>query len=424
MSSAIVQDQPSLVETESVESDLSDVPLQSDLLREAKSVHVVRTVTFDEEDTTCSSVDSGTTSTTTPSVELDPSSQDEAFIRFKAVAATRIGEYMSSSSDDDDSLADFQQWSLDDFELVQKLGQGGVATVYEAQEKISGYHVALKAQKTEDYLADGEIDIHESLRHENIVKFYDYFYSDSFFGKMAVPKEKDSYALPGRRYVYTILELCRRGSLYDIITRQPKGRLTDEAQAAAWIKSAMVAIQHMHSLGILHCDVKTANFVLSGSGLLKVTDFGFSQRQGEGVDKEVEGGSLLYMAPEHLIAWRDEQMTSDLQTGVDVYGLGAVLFELLVGELPYVILEEVEEGLSLEEAVEDLVSCWDDCEFKPHVTVLHSLNAETELPTPNFPEYISAEAQDLLRCLLHSSPRERISLEDALSHPWIEKFAA
>jgi serine/threonine protein kinase len=387
-------------------------------------------VTLEDEEivdvhTTCHD---NTTISTSSTCSVEDTKVDLARVRFEAIAATRVGEYIASSfsdNDDDEDKEDIRQWSLDDFEILQKLGEGGVATVYEAKEITSGYHVALKAQTTEDGLADMEIGIHQELRHPNIVGFLDYFFSDSFFGKVATTSDTndgDNSALPGRRYVYSILEICRGGSLYDVITRQPQGRLSDEALAARWMKSAIEGIQYMHALGILHCDVKTANFVIGESNVLKVTDFGFSVRVEEGSEEEVEGGSLLYMAPEHLIAWRDGHACNTLQESVDVYGLGCVLFEVLVGELPYAILEEIEEGETLEEAMEDLVSCWDDCEFRPHVTVLESIDENTVLPLPVFPDFVSLEAQDLLKQLLHSNPSERITLHDALEHPWFLQF--
>eukprot|EP00977_Amphora_coffeiformis_P025251 scaffold18870_cov181-Amphora_coffeaeformis.AAC.3 len=358
---------------------------------------IARVVTFDDEDDVEDKDDA----------ILGPDS-NASKMKFDAVAATRI----SHALDDDDSLADkYQQWSLDDFELIQKLGKGGAATVYEAREVQSGYCVALKAQKEDDGLAASEIDIHDSVRHTNIVEFHDYFYANSFFGINSTDI--------GERYVYSILELCRNGSLYDVVQQQPKCRVRSEQQAAIWIKGAMEALQYLHLHDILHCDVKTANFVIADDNVVKLTDFGFSVRLDE-VDSEVEGGSILYMAPEHLIAWRDGLDCDILDEKIDIYGLGVVLFEILVGDIPYAVLEEYDENEDSTYATEDLASCWEGCEYAPQIIDLPALQEDTRLPAPIFPNFVSTQAQDLLRSLLQSDPKERISLEDALCHPWIQ----
>lgn len=350
--------------------------------------------------------------------------------RFNAVAATRISQYYDDDEHDDGNVDNFIVWSLEeDFALIRKLGKGGAATVYEARQVQSGHHVALKAQCIDDGLAESEIDIHESIPpHDNIVSFYDFFYSDSYFGKQSPSKDETDWALPGRRFVYFILELCSNGSLYDVLPQKTKCRVENETQAAVWIQQAMHALQHVHAQDILHCDVKTANFVIASSNInqLKLTDFGFAVRKQdiENDDVDVDGGSILYMAPEHLIAWRDGLSMCSLDEGIDVYGLGAVLFEILVGEMPYVVLEEYDDGEDAAEAMEDLASCWDGCDLVPHVIDLPALtieNAKQLLPPPCFPEFVSDEVQDLICSMLQPLWDDLISLEQALRHPWIQK---
>lgn len=356
-------------------------------------------------------------STTTVSHD-DHIESDDAKTKFDAVAATRL----SVPLDDDDSLADeYQAWSLEDFVIGRKLGSGGAATVYEAREVQSGHHVALKVQKENDGLAASEIDIHGCV-HQNahIVGYYDHFYANCPLGDST--KEDDDGG--GERYVYMILELCGGGSLYDVVRQQPQCRVHNERQAATWIQGAMQALAYLHLHDIVHGDVKTANFLVchddeTDRRVVKLADFGFAVRLDE-VDTEVEGGSMLYMAPEHLMAWRDGLDCDLLDEKVDVYGLGVVLFELLVGEVPYVVLEDYSDDEDRAVTLADLVSCWQDCDYKPHIIDLPALDEGTQLAEPVFPEFVSDQAQDLLRALLHTDPHSRISLEEALSHPWIQ----
>ena len=239
---------------------------------------------------------------------------------------------------------------------------------------------------------------------------------------------------------------------------------------------------YLHSQDIIHCDIKPANWLVDGRGedaRLRLADFGMAVQTDA---REIVGGSPVYMAPEHLLAWRDLSDKFDHRT--DIYSLGVVLYEMLMGYLPYEVLEadsdaEVEpslslssgldysenqnnndgngnenngkvesvakalEGLSLvddgknherpsieEEQVENKetesssIDDDDDCGYPVlDLRKLNDVNSDQPfyIPPPIFIEEISEEAQDLIMRLMEPSASKRITLEEAKDHEWFQK---
>ena len=319
---------------------------------------------------------------------------------------------------EDDDDATFQEWSFDDFEFVRKLGSGGVASVICAKEKQSHYEVALKIQSDEgDTFC--EYDLHESMDHPNIVKMIDYFFSEKSLG----PKDLDNEINeedPVDKKIVMIMELCADGSLFDVIRDAPDGYL-DESQAATFLWDAINAIEHVHNKGIIHCDIKSLNFLVS-DGKLKLCDFGMSVRKEE---REIVGGSPMYMSWEHLKAWKF--MTDDFDERVDIYSLGIILYEMVLGYLPYEVIQDDNnedfdslldgfDKLGLDDSIED--------QFKSPVLDIRNLENDTEgepiyIPPPIFPDFISAECQDLMQRMAEPIVDDRITISEIKKHPWI-----
>jgi aurora kinase len=337
---------------------------------------------------------------------------------FQDVCATRVGELIDG---EDDSLI---EWSFDDFEYVRRLGQGGSASVVGAKEKQSGYEVALKIQPAgEDAIC--ELDIHEPLDHANIVKIMDYFFSDETFGPNQAEddcREPSSCSTQSSsRSLVMILEVCDGGSLFDVIRDCPNGFM-EEQQAASYFWNAVNAMDYVHNQDIIHCDVKSLNFLVHGR-TLKVCDFGMSVRKDE---REIVGGSPVYMSPEHLMAWR--HMSEDFDHRVDIYSLGVILFEMLVGYLPYEVLSNNADDDSLLADFDNLgLDDDEDDLFRMPVLDLRKLDDCTDnepfyMPPPIFPDSVSTEAQDLILSLMEPSRKERTSLSEVKRHPWILRY--
>ena len=115
----------------------------------------------------------------------------------------------------------------------------------------------------------------------------------------------------------------------------------DYVQAVVWIASWLAeGLEHAHERGVLHLDLKPANVLMADDGQPMLLDFNLSQPV-RGGHAEFVGGTLPYMAPENLAAYRHGVRGGDARG--DIYSLGVMLFELLTGQLPFPIREGVED---------------------------------------------------------------------------------
>ena len=111
-----------------------------------------------------------------------------------------------------------------------------------------------------------------------------------------------------------------------------RGGRSHHRQAARWVATIADAVEHAHQSGIIHRDLKPSNVLVGLGGLLKVADFGLAKLLDAQADVTRTGeslGTVQYMAPEQILG-----KTAGAAT--DVYGLGAILYELLTGRAPFV----------------------------------------------------------------------------------------
>jgi len=109
-------------------------------------------------------------------------------------------------------------------------------------------------------------------------------------------------------------------------------------QAAVWITARLAeALQHAHDRGILHRDIKPSNILLAADGQPMLLDFNLAQQARNAQAAATLGGTVAYMAPEHLraLAARDPALARLVDHRADIYSLGMVLFEMLAGESPF-----------------------------------------------------------------------------------------
>ncbi len=130
---------------------------------------------------------------------------------------------------------------------------------------------------------------------------------------------------------YFSMKLVEGGNLTSF-SRDPKGNAHAPSKIAHIVATIARAVHHAHRRGILHRDLKPANILLDDKGQPNITDFGLAKRV-EGTSGMTQSGAIVgtpgYMAPEQVRA--EKQLT----TGVDVYGLGAILYELLTSRPPF-----------------------------------------------------------------------------------------
>jgi serine/threonine protein kinase len=242
---------------------------------------------------------------------------------------------------------------LDDFDLVALLGQGQFARVFLARQRSMQRMVALKVSSCRA----AEAETLAQLDHPNIVRVYDQrFLPDRGVllvympylagGTLSDVLERVRATAPERRSGKTLLEtvdaaLERRGEL-----RPAASAARTEWAARSWPAAVCAlgaklaaALDYAHRRGVLHRDVKPANVLLSGEGEPFLADFNVgccSKVQGAG-PAAFFGGSLAYMAPEHLEAFNPDhpRPPESLDGRADVFGLAVTLWELLTGARPF-----------------------------------------------------------------------------------------
>ena len=205
---------------------------------------------------------------------------------------------------------------LDGRYLIQSLvGVGGMANVYRGVDEKNGNAIAVKVLK-EEFLDNEELVRrfkNESkaisiLDHPNIVKVYDVSVTD--------------------RLQYIVMEYVDGITLKEYL-KQRGGALTWK-ETVHFATQVLRALQHAHSKGIIHRDVKPQNIMLLADGSIKMMDFGiarFSRAQSQTVsDKAI--GSVHYISPEQAKGDRTDART-------DIYSVGVMLYEMLSGRLPF-----------------------------------------------------------------------------------------
>src|SRR5262249_43323559 len=112
----------------------------------------------------------------------------------------------------------------------------------------------------------------------------------------------------------------------------------DFHRTAAWVTARLAeALQHAHDRGVLHRDIKPSNVLIDRDGQPLLLDFNLAQDLNNEQARATVGGTVAYMAPEHLraLAARDPALARQVDQRADVYSLGMVLFEMLAGESPF-----------------------------------------------------------------------------------------
>lgn len=202
------------------------------------------------------------------------------------------------------------------YELQDKIGEGGMAVVFKARDRLLSRFVAIKILRPE-YTKDAmfiesfrrESQIAAGLVHPNIVNVYD------------VGKEGNIY--------YIVMELIEGRPLSDIIKEE--GPL-DPYRAADIAKQVASALSMAHKHQLIHRDVKPHNIMITQDGTAKITDFGIAKAVTGGTlvgeQQEAVMGSVHYFSPEQARgAYVDEKS--------DIYSLGIVLYEMLTGKVPF-----------------------------------------------------------------------------------------
>ncbi len=208
------------------------------------------------------------------------------------------------------------------YQLMQTLGTGGMAVVYRAYDLRLERPVAIKVLRQDYTESDGfrerfrqEAKAAANLSHPNIVTVHD-------------------FGLDASR-LYIVMEYVPGTDLKSIL--KERGRL-EIGEAISLIVQACAGIGYAHRAGLVHCDVKPHNMLVTPDQRLKVTDFGIARALSSiapDEKHEVVWGSPLYFSPEQAAGQAPSPAS-------DVYSLGIVLYEMLTGQLPFTATDPVE----------------------------------------------------------------------------------
>lgn len=201
----------------------------------------------------------------------------------------------------------------DRYEIIDKVGTGGMADVYKAKCHRLNRFIAIKVLKAE-YSDDkkfvskfrAEAQSAAGLSHPNIVNVYD------------VGEEDDIY--------YIVMELVEGITLKNFIERKGKLEIKEAVGIAIQIALGMEAA---HSNHIIHRDIKPQNIIISKEGKVKVTDFGIAKAASSETITSNAMGSVHYISPEQARGGFSDEKS-------DIYSLGVTIYEMLTGRVPFV----------------------------------------------------------------------------------------
>ncbi|XP_074189915.1 ribosomal protein S6 kinase alpha-2 isoform X3 [Rhinolophus sinicus] len=267
----------------------------------------------------------------------------------------------------------FEKADPSQFELLKVLGQGSYGKVFLVRKikgSDAGQLYAMKVLKKatlkvrDRVRSKMERDILAEVNHPFIVKLH--------------------YAFQTEGKLYLILDFLRGG---DLFTRLSKEVMFTEEDVKFYLAELALALDHLHSLGIIYRDLKPENILLDEEGHIKITDFGLSK---EAIDHDKRAysfcGTIEYMAPE-VVNRRGHTQSADW------WSFGVLMFEMLTGSLPF-------QGKDRKE------------------TMALILKAKLGMP-----QFLSMEAQSLLRALFKRNPCNRLGagidgVEEIKRHPF------
>nr|GLL21744.1 probable serine/threonine protein kinase IREH1 isoform X1 [Ipomoea trifida] len=296
--------------------------------------------------------------------------------------------------------------SIDDFEIIKPISRGAFGRVFLAKKRTTGDLFAIKVLKKADMIRKNAVesilaerDILISVRNPFVVRFF--------------------YSFTCRENLYLVMEYLNGGDLYSLLRNL--GCL-DEDVARVYIAEVVLALEYLHSLRVVHRDLKPDNLLIAHDGHIKLTDFGLSKvglinstddlsgpavsgtsmmdedeslsasdLQHERRKKRSAVGTPDYLAPEILLG-TGHGFTADW------WSVGVILFEMIVGIPPF---------------------------NAEHPQKIFENILNRKIPWPRVPDEMTPEAQNLIDCLLTEDPNQRLGANGApevKEHPFFQNI--
>ncbi|NXN92793.1 DAPK3 kinase, partial [Rhinopomastus cyanomelas] len=276
------------------------------------------------------------------------------------------------------SMALFKQQKVEDvYEIGEELGSGQFAIVKKCREKGTGVEYAAKFIKKRQSRAsrrgvsreeiEREVAILQQILHANIIKLHDVY--------------------ENKTDVVLILELVSGGELFDFLAQ--KESLSEE-EATRFIRQILDGVSYLHSKKIAHFDLKPENIMLLDNNIpiphIKLIDFGLAHKIEDGVEFKNIFGTPEFVAPE-IVNYEP------LGLAADMWSIGVITYILLSGASPFL-------GETKQETLANITA----------------VNYEFD---EEFFSSTSDLAKDFIQKLLVKDTRKRLTIQEALSHPWI-----
>lgn len=207
---------------------------------------------------------------------------------------------------------------LSDFRFLRAIGHGYASTVFEVEHIASKYRCVIKIviksrlNANEHKRICREINIHSSLSHRHILTFYASFEDENAF--------------------YLVLEFAPNGDLLTYLKKQHNECMTLHRYLSFILLPLLLALNYLHTGGILHRDIKPENILISDNGHIRLCDFGLSIKSFLERPRSILG-TLEYMAPEMF----DDDITSteSFTHSLDIWAIGILTYECLTGSTPF-----------------------------------------------------------------------------------------
>ncbi len=255
---------------------------------------------------------------------------------------------------------------MNDYTVGKIIGTGQFAKVYKSIHNETNTPVALKIIRiTKENRDDiiNEIQLHNGLKHKNIVYLHGYFRNTD--------RRKDTFVF--------VMEYIKGKELFEVINEEDSLSIPTSTN---YFRQVTEAIQYLHLHNIIHRDIKPENIMIDSEGNLKLTDFGLSKRCSKDDFCETFCGTTEYLAPEIV----NERPYNYL---VDNWALGVLLYEMLYGYAPFYSNKKSKITTNIRK-------------------VNYSFPTTSE-------EY--DHVNDVISKLLRRNPKERLKIEEILEHP-------